>query len=72
MTTGALVRVVLNGRPVEVPAGTRLADWLAAQGIDPRRVAVERNREIVPRATTGEIPMLDGDVFEVVHFVGGG
>jgi thiamine biosynthesis protein ThiS len=41
-------------------------------GLDPTKVAVERNREIVPRSTFGETAVEDGDVFEIVHFVGGG
>ena len=43
-----------------------------ALGIDPARVAVERNREIVPRSTLSVTPVADGDSFEIVHFVGGG
>ena len=45
---------------------------LAELGLDPRKVAVERNLEIVPRSTLGDVPAEDGDAFEIVHFVGGG
>jgi thiazole synthase len=41
-------------------------------GVDPAKVAVERNLEIVPRSTFGEVPVEDGDDYEIVHFVGGG
>jgi thiazole synthase len=41
-------------------------------GIDPLKVAVERNLEVVPRSTFGEVQVGDGDSFEIVHFVGGG
>ena len=41
-------------------------------GIDPGKVAVERNLEIVPRSLFGEVCVEDGDEFEIVHFVGGG
>jgi thiamine biosynthesis protein ThiS len=41
-------------------------------GIDPRKVAVERNLEIVPKSTLDDVPVADGDRFEIVHFVGGG
>ena len=41
-------------------------------GLDPFRVAVERNLEVVPRATLAQVRVEDGDTFEVVHFVGGG
>ena len=41
-------------------------------GLDPAKVAVERNRDIVPRSTLADVPLADGDVLEIVHFVGGG
>ena len=41
-------------------------------GLDPRRVAVERNLEIVPRSSLGHMRVEDGDNYEIVHFVGGG
>ncbi|HJP68144.1 MAG TPA: sulfur carrier protein ThiS [Sphingomicrobium sp.] len=41
-------------------------------GLDPLRVAVERNLEIVPRAELSQTSIEDGDQFEIVHFVGGG
>ena len=41
-------------------------------GIDPAKVAVERNLAIVPRSSLGEVCIEDGDDFEIVHFVGGG
>ena len=48
------------------------ATYLIETPLDPRKVAVERNLAIVPRATFGEVRVEDGDAFEVVHFVGGG
>jgi thiazole synthase len=41
-------------------------------GVDPAKVAVERNLAIVPRSSFGEVCVEDGDDFEIVHFVGGG
>ena len=41
-------------------------------GIDPAKVAVERNLEIVPRSSLAEVCVEDGDDYEIVHFVGGG
>jgi thiamine biosynthesis protein ThiS len=67
-----VVRAVINGESVEVAEGTRLVEYLAGRGVDARRLAVERNREVVPRPRHAEIVIADGDVFEVVHFVGGG
>jgi thiamine biosynthesis protein ThiS len=70
--TGDALRVTVNGRACRAEAGTRLVDFLRGQGLDPARVAVERNREVVPRARHAEVELRDGDVLEVVHFVGGG
>ena len=64
--------VVSNGEHRRVPRGTSLAQLIAEVGLDPIRVAVERNLAIVPRSTFGEVIVEDGDAFEIVHFVGGG
>jgi thiamine biosynthesis protein ThiS len=67
-----LISIHLNGELREVPEGLTLAamlDWLA---LPADRVAVERNREIVPRAAWEETIIQPGDRLEVVHFVGGG
>jgi len=55
-----------------VPDGVSIVEMLNELGIDPLRVAVERNLEIVPRSTLGEVCVEDGDDYEIVHFVGGG
>ena len=52
--------------------GISVADMLNELGLDPLRVAVERNLDIVPRANLGEVCVEDGDDYEIVHFVGGG
>ena len=67
-----MVSVRLNGEERRVAGGSSIAAMLAELGIDPQRVAVERNREIVPRSTLAEFEVADGDAFEIVHFVGGG
>jgi sulfur carrier protein len=67
-----VIRATINGEPFEVAPGTRLVDVLAAREVDVRRIAVERNRSVVPRAQQGDVLVEDGDAFEVVHFVGGG
>ena len=66
------LNVRLNGEHRHVPGGLSVAQMLGALGLDPLRVAVERNLEVVPRASLGDVPVEDGDTFEVVHFVGGG
>ena len=62
----------MNGEHRRVPDGISIAEMVNGLGLDPLRVAVERNLEIVPRSTLGEVCVEDGDDFEIVHFVGGG
>ncbi len=68
----AEISLTVNGEPRRIAAGATVADLVAALGLDPRKVAVERNAEIAPRSTLGDIVLGDGDVLEIVHFVGGG
>lgn len=55
-----------------MPAGTSIAALVSSLGLDRARVAVERNLEIVPRSSLGEVLVEEGDAYEIVHFVGGG
>jgi thiamine biosynthesis protein ThiS len=64
--------VKINGEHRRVPTGTSIAQMVADIGLDPAKVAVERNLEIVPRSTFADVIVEDGDEFEIVHFVGGG
>lgn len=66
------VAITVNGAPMRLPAGASVADLLERLGIATPRVAVERNREILPKSRYGATPLADGDVFEVVELVGGG
>jgi thiamine biosynthesis protein ThiS len=66
------MRLTVNGETREAPDSATLADLLASLGIDARRVAVERNREIAPRSQWSEIALREGDQLEIVQFVGGG
>lgn len=66
------IRVTVNGEKREVVAATTVAGLLEQLGLDPTRVAVERNLEIVSRARHGETVLSEGDSLEIVHFVGGG
>ena len=64
--------IQVNGEERRVPAGSSITALLGELGLDPQRVAVERNLEVVPRSTLGDVRVEDGDSYEVVHFVGGG
>jgi thiamine biosynthesis protein ThiS len=66
------ISITLNGDPRRVAAGLSVAALVAEIGLKPEKVAVERNRVIVPRSTLAEVMLADGDELEIVHFVGGG
>ena len=72
MSVTESLTVQVNGEPRRVSAGASIAEMLRELGLDPARLAVERNLEIVPRSTLGAVEVADGDSFEIVHFVGGG
>ena len=72
MSTDTLISVTVNGDQRRVSAGASIAAMLRELGIDPGRVAVERNLAIVPKSTLDAVAVADGDQFEIVHFVGGG
>lgn len=64
--------LTINGASRSVPGPATLADLLAHLGLDPRAVVVEHNRRIVRRPALGDTRLAEGDVIELVHFVGGG
>jgi len=66
------VSIRVNGASRRVPKGASVADLALELGLDPGRVAVERNLGIVPRSTLADVVVEDGDDFEIVTFVGGG
>ena len=72
MSTAVQLSVTVNGEPRRIAAGGSIAAMLRELGIDPERVAVERNLAIVPRSTLDAVEVEDGDQYEIVHFVGGG
>jgi thiamine biosynthesis protein ThiS len=66
------MRLFINGDEKIFAAPRTLAELVEQLGMKSDRVAVELNRDIVPRASWGEIQLSDGDKLEIVHFVGGG
>jgi thiamine biosynthesis protein ThiS len=66
------VTIQLNGEAREFDDGATVLTAVAALGLSPGQVAVERNLEVVPRATYAEVRLEDNDRVEVVSFVGGG
>jgi sulfur carrier protein len=66
------MRAKVNGDPVELPEGLTVAALLRHLGVRAERVAVERNGAVVRRARHGDERLTEGDVLEIVTFVGGG
>lgn len=64
--------VRINGREVPSAEGKTLAEFLQEQGFSLTRVAVECNGEIIPKPSFSDRVILDGEVFEIVSFAGGG
>jgi len=67
-----MIQLIVNGEPQEVPSGTTIAVLLARLQMQPRLVAVERNRDLVPRAQHAACTLEAGDRVEIVTLVGGG
>ncbi len=66
------MNLFLNGEPTETPVGATVAAFLEQLGLPQKGVAVERNREIVPKSAYGDTRLAEGDRIEIVQFVGGG
>ena len=66
------VRLTLNGEERSFEGVTSIAALITALELDTRKLAVERNLEIVPRSAYARTPIADGDRIEIVAFVGGG
>jgi len=66
------MRITINGEARELAGPMTVAALLAELGLDARKIALERNLEIVPRSAYGQVSVASGDRLEIVHFVGGG
>ena len=72
MSAAAELSVTVNGSATRVASGASVADLLQRLGVASPRVAVERNKDIVPRAEYAATRLAEGDVLEIVELVGGG
>ena len=66
------MRLTINGEGQIFDQSLTVAELLARIGLDGRKVAVERNREIVPKSSYAVTGLAEGDKLEIVHFIGGG
>ena len=66
------MNLIINGEDRQFSSVSTVSALLAALGMKPDRVAVEVNRELIPRARWSATQLAEGDKLEIVHFVGGG
>lgn len=66
------MQLTINGEFRTINAAATVAELLRSLALDPRAVVVELNREIIRRPAIATTPVAEGDVVEIVHFVGGG
>lgn len=67
-----MIHIHMNGEPEQVPQGTTVADLLVRIGRKPLGLAVEINREVIPRSQHATTLVAEGDRVEIVQMVGGG
>lgn len=66
------MQITVNGEARRLDSSITIADLLDALQLGERRIAVERNGEIVPRSRHAATPLVDGDEVLIVHAIGGG
>jgi sulfur carrier protein len=66
------MKIKINGEAQEIPEGLNVTAMLEHLGMGNKRVAIERNLDILPRTEWNATPVEANDTFEIVHFVGGG
>ncbi len=67
-----VLTITINGEARSLDAAMSVRDLLSSLGMDPAKIAVERNLEIVPRSLYAAVEVGEGDRLEIVHFIGGG
>ncbi len=66
------MKLTINGETGEFDGGLTISGLVEYLGLNPLKVAVERNREVVPKSQHAETRLAEGDRIEIVQFVGGG
>ena len=67
-----MITLIINGAPRQLPLNTTVASLIEEMGFAGKRIAIERNGDIVPRSTFATQALTDGDKLEIVVAVGGG
>lgn len=66
------MKLTLNGEIHSLPDDLTISGLIAHLGLPNKKIAVERNLEVVPKSTFGEVKLSEGDRLEIIHFIGGG
>ncbi len=66
------ITIQLNGAPYAIEGDARLTSLIEKLKMKPTRIAVELNREVIPKSNYAEVTLRDGDELELINFVGGG
>lgn len=67
------MHLIINGEDHDdLPDGLTVAKLIAHLGLPERKIAIERNLEVIPKSTFGEVILDDHDKLEIIHFIGGG
>ena len=67
-----MITITVNSQQQQLSKACSIADFLVEQGLTGKRLAVELNRQIVPRSQHLELMLSDGDQMEIIHAIGGG
>jgi thiazole synthase len=66
------MKITLNGEEIQLDRQVNISKLLERFSLDKRKIAVERNLEIVPQSSFEEVEVNEGDNIEIIHFIGGG
>ena len=66
------MQITVNGETYTIPSPTSVSGLVAELNLDARKIAIERNLEIIPRSEYDSTSLGEGDELEIIHFIGGG
>lgn len=69
---GVFVEILVNGDFHTFEDGITIAEMLVTLDLPLKKIAVERNLEVVPKSTYQDVILKEGDKLEIIHFIGGG
>ncbi|MBC6402525.1 MAG: sulfur carrier protein ThiS [Hyphomonadaceae bacterium] len=73
LTGAKFLKLIINGKEhFDLPDSLTVAGLIAHLGLPDKKIAIERNREVVPKSTFDDLGLSDGDRLEIIHFIGGG